>query len=359
MPKPSSKEDMIAETLRDRIISGSLAPGTQLPTYEALEREFDASRMTMNKAITRLKDEGFLTGIERRGVFVAGRPPHLDRIALLQAHPSRFNRFSACLESAARDFAEQTGRQVEVFSNLNLGYFSQEEAKRLAAELAARRFAGMVVAFAPQGCPDQKIFDFPIPKVYLSPGGRKDGVKLSMDAPGFARRGLEHLREKGASRIAVLAYPHDNPTLQIVAKAIEELGFASKPEWQIAMDNPEIAEQIVKLMLTAGNGQRPDGLLLADDHLAEAAARGVVSARVKVPEELKVLSHCNWALPPPRSFPMELLGFDSEMVIRLSAAWIDAANKGEPFDGSLLAPPLFEDEMLEARRRASEQGRHQ
>lgn len=355
MPKPSSKEDMIAETLRERIIAGELPPGAQLPTYEILERDFGASRMTMNKAISRLKADGFLTGIERRGVFVAEKPPHLDRIALLLPHPPRFNSFSACLEASAKDFTELHGRRIEIFPCLDGPHFSQEEARRILGELEARRFAGIFVAFNPDGCPEQRIFDFKIPKVYFDPGSRRDGAKLSMDVPGLVRKGLERLKERGASRIAVLAYPHDNPSLRMAAKAIPELGLESKSEWRIGMDNPEIAEQIVSLMLCAEPGKRPDGLLLADDHLVEAAARGVVASRIKAPEELKVLSHCNWVLPPPRSFPLELLGFDSDMAMRLAAACIDASNEKRPFEGQLVVPALFEDEMREARSLAAKQ----
>ena len=359
MPKPSAKEDMIAETLRERIISGVLRPGVQLSTYEVLEREFDASRMTMNKAISRLKDDGFLTGIERRGVFVSERPPHMNRIALLLAWPGRLNHFAACLESSAHDFAERSGRDIEIFSNLNSPYFDQAEATRLKEELAARRFAGMLIAFDPAGCPDKGVFEFPLPKVYLAPGQRRDGVKLSMDGQGFVRRGLERLHALGARRIAILAYPHANPSIELAARLLGEFGLSSKPEWQIAMDNPDIAEQIIKLLLSADKDKRPDGLLLTDDHLAEPVARGIVASRVKVPDELKALSHCNWAMPPPRPFPMELLGFDSAMVVSLSVDYIDATNRGVPCTGKLLVPSLFENEMQETRDRemASAQGR--
>ena len=345
MPKSSDKEDMIAGTIRDWIIGGKLRPGVQLPTYESLEKEFSSSRMTMNKAISRLKDDGFLTGVERKGVFVAERPPYLDRVALLLATTGRLSRFMNCLENSAKDIIQSSGREIAIFPNLNFMHFSSAEAKLLKRQVNSRTLAGLIVTFDPDACPDQEIFANTLPKVFLSPGLKvNDGTELSMDNETFVRKALARLKETGAKRIAVLSFPKANPSIDHASRLMDEYGLLSKPEWQIRMDNPEIATQIVRLMLSADKDRRPDGLLLLDDHLTEHAAKGIVSEGIKVPDELKVLSHCNWEMPPSRPFPIELLGYDSSIVLRLGLKAIDNANKGIKSSVPLMVHPLFENE---------------
>ncbi len=353
MARPSSKEDAITEALRARIIAGELPSGSKLPTYAQLIEEFSASMMTIHKVISRLKGDGFIAGLERKGVFVAEKPPHLNRIALLLGVPGKENRFMRSMELSAQEFSERGEKEIEVFSCLNGRHFRLEEAKRLKEELAARRFAGMIVAFNPAGCPDQEIFEFPTPKLYFSATFRDGNKNVTMDQRDFIRRGFERLSAQGVRRLAILSYPFNNPVLEIARKSLGDFGFSSKPEWQLGMDNPELAEQITKLLLATPASERPDGILLADDHLVEAAAKGVFASRVRIPDELRTLCHCNWVQPPQRPFPMDLLGFDSAMALKEALDFIDAANAGKPFSGNLLIPALFEDEMLEARSRAA------
>jgi len=340
-----AKGSAIAEELRRQIIDGSLKPGSKLPTYEELERLFPASRMTLNRALTALKDDGFLVGVERMGVFVSERLPHLDRLALLLGEQPERSRFNACLAAEAAAFTKETGREMEVFSGLNLLNFRKEEANRLKAGIQARRLAGMIVVFDPEGCQDQELFDGELPKIYLSPGRRTDGLKLSMGSERFVRRALERLASLSSRRVAALAFPYDNPSLGVFERLYGDYGVESRPEWRVSMDNPGNAEQIVRLLLAAPPERRPDGLLLLDDHLAEPAARGVVAEGVKTPESLTVLSHCNWRMPPARPFAMELLGYDSAQLLKSAVSAIDALNDGKAPSEPLLIDPVFESEL--------------
>ena len=63
--------EVIAETLRERIHSGGLKPGEALPTQAALMREFGASSLTVQKAMSLLKQEGWAVSRPGKGAFVA------------------------------------------------------------------------------------------------------------------------------------------------------------------------------------------------------------------------------------------------------------------------------------------------
>ncbi|WP_146585226.1 UTRA domain-containing protein [Puniceibacterium confluentis] len=70
-PTRISQHDRITEDIRRMIVSGDWAPGHQLPVETAMAETYGVSRMTMNKALTRLAREGYLIRRKKRGTFVA------------------------------------------------------------------------------------------------------------------------------------------------------------------------------------------------------------------------------------------------------------------------------------------------
>jgi GntR family transcriptional regulator len=71
----------VADQLRDAIRSGQYAPGSQLPSYEALMRTYDVSITVIRSAIRELKTEGLVSTHQGKGAFVRdplpppGQPP--------------------------------------------------------------------------------------------------------------------------------------------------------------------------------------------------------------------------------------------------------------------------------------------
>ncbi|MEU6200448.1 winged helix-turn-helix domain-containing protein [Streptomyces sp. NPDC047061] len=63
--------EVIAEALRERIRSGGLKPGDPLPTQAVLMRQFGASSLTVQKAMTVLKQEGWAVSRPGKGAYVA------------------------------------------------------------------------------------------------------------------------------------------------------------------------------------------------------------------------------------------------------------------------------------------------
>lgn len=82
-PVKSNKTRQVLSALRKRITDGRYRPGDKLPTYDEMEAEFDVSRMVLQQAVGRLRDDGFVRSFNRKGLFVSDAPPHLCRVALL------------------------------------------------------------------------------------------------------------------------------------------------------------------------------------------------------------------------------------------------------------------------------------
>ena len=60
----------IADDLREQIRSGSLAPGSPLPSTVRLAEQYDASVSVVKMAVGILRNEGLVIGQQGKGVFV-------------------------------------------------------------------------------------------------------------------------------------------------------------------------------------------------------------------------------------------------------------------------------------------------
>lgn len=68
-----NKNDVIKEDIMNQILTGALSPGQAIDTDAVLSKRYDASRMTVRKAVDELVAEGHLTRIYKKGAFVSRR----------------------------------------------------------------------------------------------------------------------------------------------------------------------------------------------------------------------------------------------------------------------------------------------
>lgn len=84
----------LAAQLRNRIVTGNLRAGDQLPSQAALRAAYEVSDNTIRAAIEALRDEGLVETVRGRGVFVRQPPPvrrvsstrYADQLAALQTN---------------------------------------------------------------------------------------------------------------------------------------------------------------------------------------------------------------------------------------------------------------------------------
>jgi DNA-binding GntR family transcriptional regulator len=75
-PRPPYTQ--IADALRQQIDAGELKPGDRLRSGRDLAREYGVAPMTVQSAVSVLRDEGRLVSWQGRGVFVADPQPATD-----------------------------------------------------------------------------------------------------------------------------------------------------------------------------------------------------------------------------------------------------------------------------------------
>ena len=78
--RPAALHDRIRQDIEARIMSGAWGVGHRLPVEHALMADYGCSRMTVNKALSALVEQGLLTRTKKAGTFVAA--PRRHRAAL-------------------------------------------------------------------------------------------------------------------------------------------------------------------------------------------------------------------------------------------------------------------------------------
>src|SRR5690242_19392805 len=75
IPARGTRRRAVEEALREAVRSGTLAPGTRLPSTRDLAAQLGLSRGTVTQAYEQLEAEGWLTGRSGSGTRVAAAPP--------------------------------------------------------------------------------------------------------------------------------------------------------------------------------------------------------------------------------------------------------------------------------------------
>ena len=80
--KSATLNQRIRSDIEERILSGEWPPGHRIPFEHELMQQYDCSRMTVNKVLTTLAENGLIERRRRAGSFVARRSPEQEFVTL-------------------------------------------------------------------------------------------------------------------------------------------------------------------------------------------------------------------------------------------------------------------------------------
>lgn len=333
----TAKQQHICETLRRQIVQGSLAPGARLPTQVQLVELFQVSGVTVQRALDRLMREGFICTRGRQGTFVTDRPPHLSNFGLVFVdqpvkgkHRSRYHEM---LEQQAFRLQQEGDRQITVFNGIS-GHEDEEAFRQLVADVRAHRMAGLMLV-DPDPLEGTAILEEPgIPRVAImsykiEPRGCP---VVCPDLEGMVDLGLDALIEQGRKRIAVLTtVPLYLLLRQYLREAVKGRSITVHERWLqiVPHELPDATRNNVLMLMHPGGDERPDGIFVLDDNLAESASSGLVETGTRVPQDVAVVSHCNFPWLTPSVLPVQRVGFDTQQILAEALRVIDLQRQGQ------------------------------
>jgi DNA-binding LacI/PurR family transcriptional regulator len=350
--RPAGKQEAILAELRARIIDRSHPPGSRLPTRSALQRRYDASSNTIQRALDRLIADGFAVARGRHGTFVVEHPPHTSHYGLLfplQRGAPGWVRFWTALVNEAHVLSRGGAPTVSVYFGLDEPHDSPSH-QRLARDIAAQRFAGLVFASTPFNLLGTPALTAPgLARAAIMTGREQpDLIPLVLDQRGFIDQALDHFKARGRTRVAVLcAAGQTSAWLRRWHEGLAARGLRTRPYWVQSFDpaSPAGAQGVAHLLMQPNQLERPDALLISDDNLVDPACAGLVAAGLRVPDDCTVVAHCNFPWPAPGTLPVRRLGYDARRLLGEAIAAIERRRAGGPAGEQVTIPAQFEDEL--------------
>lgn len=339
--------------IRRSIVNGTYAPGSRIPPRLDLAEDFGASSATIQKAVDRLAQQGFLETRDRAGTFVCERLPHQMRVALVfPAQPGSAettSRFWKTIRMAAEGLGAQERIEVRCFHGIDAtarsaGFHELQDALEsdqfaavLGVSLGWSTFRGTALAERPR-----------LVRVGLMGYGRGEvpGIEL---AP-YAKKVCADAAARGQKRLAVLysatryaLADQDEQALQW-REAAFEFGLEIRPEWLVPAHPsvPQTAWSAARLLARQAP-LAPDAFAIADDHLIESATNGLADLGLtRIPD---VYGHANFPDRPPAALPVRRIGYDIVRLLEAGLSLVEVQLEGETAPAVTSFEAQFEDEL--------------
>lgn len=323
------QQALVLDYVRSGIARGRWEPGQRLPSIKTMAGEFGISSATAQSAVHQLARDGFVDAQDRRGLFVANRPPNRNRFALVfpnrESESKPWSLYWKALAKAAQEIEKSVGLQFPIFYDEEFGPSSRDY-DELVGAVTNDCVAGIIFAHSPHMMRGTPVLDHPgIPRVAFMSGSGIPGVTSVSSAPAkWLDTALQHLASRGKRRVAILLHSAGESGHTTEPKVIVEMreglrrrGMETRNIWiqSVAPFYSDWGSHIMELMFTAHREHRPDALIIHDDNLAESAQRGLAAAHVRVPSDLEIVVNCNYPCPPPAVFPMHRLGIDAREIL--------------------------------------------
>lgn len=310
-----SPQMRIIRHVRDAIRYGRLRPGQQLPLRDDFMRDFGVSNVTVQRAFARLIADGFVVAKASQGTFVAPRPPNLYRIGLVfnESKPMILaSKYRNAIRAAAAAAQPSLAYTIETYYGIR--YADGHDRDRLVDDVQNDRLAALIGSYDWSCWPkDPRMAGWTLPQVHWgsTPAPGFHTLRLT----GFVERAVDEIRRAGARRVAFLTIPQAFSLVDPFLRAIQRAELESHPHWAQAVDSqhPEWIASTLRLLLPPDDPRAPDGLIVADDHLADHAVAALVDAGAA--HRIKAVFHANFPVSSPLTMPGVRVGYDARELL--------------------------------------------
>ena len=339
MSGPAVKHDEIVGRIRQSIIDGDYPPGSQLPTRTKLEESFDASSVTIQRALDRLVDDGYVVPRGRNGTFVAHDPPHLSHYGVVFPYRARkgdpWPPFWSAIANEAVALNQSGRKKISLFYDVEDQIHSDAEDYRILLDCVLKqRLAGLFFVVDPRQLCDTPVVQLPgLPRVAICDREPQNGMRaIVLSAESQFRKSLAYFASRGRRKLAVIGVSRVMGEYEkLLPRLLKKYGMESRPYWIQGLDLicTETARNCVHLLMNRGQTERPDALYIADDNFLEHACKGLVESGVRVPHDVEVVAHCNFPDSTPSKLPVKRVGFDARTILAAALGLIDSLRRRE------------------------------
>jgi DNA-binding transcriptional regulator YhcF (GntR family) len=321
--------------MRQLILDGSWRPGSRIPIKTELCTRFSASDGTVQRALATLGAQGFLKARGRLGTFVRDQTPNRHRIALALATPQGRSVWIEAVAQAAASLGSASRWWIEPYYHTGLDEHGQPLPghQALTNDVRDGRVAGVIFCGLSSNSHLDPALNHPRvarTSVGLAPvlHGRESGVIFG-DYTDWA---LRFFASRNRRRLALFTtFSHFGKATDDIVHRARKLGITAHRRWVHHIDpaTDMSARPIAELLMSLPKRDRPDALLVHDDHLLQRVGQGVHDANVAVPRDIDVVSLANFPKALSAAVNVTYVGPDMHEALDLSLQQI-----ADQLDGS-------------------------
>jgi len=356
--RPRPKQTGIIEDLRARIVSGKFAPGDRLPTVQRLQQEFGVSNMTIQRALTYLREHNFIRTQRGSGVYISEPPPCLCTIGVVMPYDQYKYRsqYIVAVEEEVRRLSQVESadgmRRKFVFFNEIEG--PREDTQRHHQDLfhavESELVGGLIFLRPPLRFNDTALLKNPnVPCVGTIVFPMPGVISVLMRKADMIQRALEIFASRGRKRVAwITIQPKDSEkgVAENFVSLAKKYGLESHPWWVqgISDSSPEWAENYTELLFRIRQADRPDAVIIDDDNLIPHATAGLAAANVRIPDDVEVIAYTNFPYPTHSEVPIVRIGLDVRRLFKTALELIERKRRGENVPEMFTIEPCLEEE---------------
>lgn len=299
---------LIANGLRNQILTGQLVPGQQLPPKPKLMEIWQSSSFTIHTAVQTLIKEGWIESIRGAGTFVA---PFKNRFACAGIYHGRdiFSQaqasFSRMLHTCLLKQLNALGKEALVFLDSRAENKQGTILPALADAIFHRRIQ-CLIAPTLNDVDARTLTRVNLPTAFTA--HRSSAHQVDFDLQSLLRQSVRSLADQGCRSIGLISNaiaPFDinetenfNSFYPSFYDAVKRECLITREEW-IRRPKQSLADadferfgydEFVKLWSLL---EKPDGVIIYPEGMVRGASMAVLKLGVKVQEEMKFVLHRN------------------------------------------------------------------
>ncbi|MFA7230901.1 MAG: substrate-binding domain-containing protein [Victivallaceae bacterium] len=312
-----SKKEIVFDTLKHNIISGTFTPGEKLPSGLELAEQLGVSHITMRSALDRLAGSGYIVKIHGRGIFVnpdAKESAATSTIMIVRDSESGVERPWNYIVPEMIRYMEKNNLKDFITTNDALEFFSNCEISSFVKANNIIGIAAVISNFNGTELILEKLRAAEVPVVIthcrMSDPEITGFAGIAIPEKDGWDAGLAYLAECGHKNIAIIGNAASNKrrlrehSMQELLDQMQKCGVASNPELieMAIFDREDIKAKVKKLMALQ---PRPSAILCFSDFFAIYVYDALKELNLRIPEDVAVLGTCGYPdarlLSPPLS----------------------------------------------------------
>jgi DNA-binding LacI/PurR family transcriptional regulator len=317
------KSGQVESELRRRIVGGVYNPGEALPTEPVLAQEHGVSRMTLRKALAKLKRDGLLDCSKGAGNFVRERPR--DEIAILGNSDKLYSGqgfFFLKLLERAEQLVKEAGFRPVIYIGHGSNGKELESSVKLFDPASLASCAGVISLLSPDYDVGKHLQEAGIPVVGHSVAVPTLNNCVVLDYGAFIDESMAILKSNGITEFTCFRYKfppeqlipgHMHHEIDRLLNAMSEKAKVRAVYIPYSSKDGSEAYALFKSLWNTPS-KRPRNVFFADDSFCEFACRAALEMGVYIPSDVRFLTYTNIGRKFSHPTSMHGIGFDPREV---------------------------------------------